>query len=117
MSVPYRDIAILAKKSCLRQIKERNLSDNIYGPALPGQTSVPTFFPKHAGGPRAVAGKLDRFPEKHFREFVPESFRWTVYKSRPGTNISFSRNRSSHSVDFEGFVASNFSGNVTKSLS
>ena len=89
MSVPYRDIAILAKKSCLRQIKERNLSDNIYGPALPGQTSVPTFFPKHAGGPRAVAGKLDRFPEKYFREFVPESFRWTVYMSRSGTHIAW----------------------------
>ena len=44
---------------------------------------------------RALAGKLDRFQENHFREFVPESFIWTVYMSRPGTNISICENVSS----------------------
>ena len=35
---------------------------------------------------RAVAGKLGRFKEIFFQEFVPESFRWTDCMSRPGTN-------------------------------
>jgi hypothetical protein len=39
---------------------------------------------------KAVAGKLGRFQGKYFRECVPESFRWTVYMTRLGTNISIS---------------------------
>ena len=74
---------------------------------VPLQTVQPPLF-SAATGPlaetvrqndsgRAVAGKLGRFQEKHFREFGPESFRWTVYMSRPGTNISICENVSRHS--------------------
>ena len=41
---------------------------------------------------RAVAGKLGRFNEKYFQEFVPESFRWTDCMSRPGTKFLISEN-------------------------
>jgi hypothetical protein len=37
---------------------------------------------------------LADFEEKYFSEFVQESFRWTVYRSRPGTNFSMSEKKS-----------------------
>ena len=70
-----------------------------------------------AGGGRAVAGKLGRFQRENFQEFVPESFRWTDRRSRPGTNFSisekflceigqdFAEQPLYHAVEFEGFVA------------
>ena len=51
-----------------------------------GGESLPTSRGTPAS--RAVAGKLGRFQRGTFQEFVPESFKWTVYMSRPGTNIS-----------------------------
>ena len=47
---------------------------------------------------KRFAGKLGRFERETFQEFVPESFRWTDHRSRPGTNsleflIFFSQNR------------------------
>ena len=41
---------------------------------------------------RAVAGNLGRFQRKIFSKFVPASFRWTDYRSRPGTKFSICEN-------------------------
>ena len=39
---------------------------------------------------RAVAEKIGRFQREALQESVPGSFRWTDYRSRPGTNFSIS---------------------------
>ena len=49
-------------------------------------------LPRHVRTGTAIAGKLGRFTEKTFQEFVPGSFRWTGCMSRPGTKFSISEN-------------------------
>ena len=67
----------------------------IWTPATPDQTRdfhFHTHLRVKGDSHRAVAGKLGRFNEKHFQEFVPGSFKWTDCMSRPGTNFSISEN-------------------------
>jgi hypothetical protein len=50
---------------------------------------------------RALAGKLGRFQRGMFSEFVPESFRWTGFMSRPGTKaLNFWKHVSLKSAKF-----------------
>ena len=49
---------------------------------------------------RAVAGKLGRFQRDFFPESVPGLFRWTEYRSRPGTNFPLLKSFSAKSASF-----------------
>ena len=54
---------------------------------IPGPALSQIHPAAQACGIKSVVGNLGRFHEETFLEFVPESFRWTDYMSRPGAKL------------------------------